>query len=739
MPPVKWTGLSGEVKSSALIGREGVGAITEEGSLAFVVAPIDWWTQKGVDLAFPAPARVLELLGKAELRRFSYEYEPNRWTDGMVPQAVRFPRALVCMACDRLYVRGREVEDRLCRPCQAKGRKGAQLFGARWIMVCHRGHADDVWWTSLAHKDGIGTSGGDRANCSSDQSLYLTTRAKWSRMCTKAGLRGSPILHLNQEEAPPTGRNMYTNGVIGCLECGAASDLSSLRGEQAGARRCRSLDPWGADTDPARCAPHCAWPIMRSSTQIIQVSGASFLDIDRPEAADPGNQSLELPSIGWLADIEADAQADLLRAQVLRQHEPEERKRLAEKFAQSLSIRIRWTIAKPDIAMLAGWLLGESLNNGALRRDALAETSKVPSSYLAEEDFQSRMDEWNVLSGGRVQRDMLAIEPCSMASGAAVSKLSAVGRFREIRVPLGYTRVHAVKTSSSKHPCGNAQDCDQHGQRRGIAEGAVTWLPAHEVFGEGIFVELNPSMVYDVVNAKQSRLRHEGRGAALADDLLTSQRLDLKMLTASSFPLAHTFSHLLIKELAFFSGYSLPSLRERIFVDEEGLRAGILVYTADGDSEGSLGGLVRMARENLMHELIARMIARNSWCPQDPICWESHGLGALGLNSSVCHGCAIVPETSCAHSNLRLDRRLVVDPSFGLQRWLKVPKGRHKKRMEDLALHQQLRSGVSRVLVERHRYQALQQHHLQLSPSRKRRFLFPGSLAPCDFFGLDIL
>jgi hypothetical protein len=184
-------------------------------------------------------------------------------------------------------------------------------------------------------------------------------------------------------------------------------------------------------------------------------------------------------------------------------------------------------------------------------------------------------------------------------------------------------------------------------------------------------------MVHDVIDGKECRSRHDANGAALADDPMTSQRLDLKMLMAPSFPLAHTFSHLLIKELAFFSGYSLPSLRERIYVDEEGHRAGILIYTADGDSEGSLRGLVRMARGDLLNELVARMVTRNSWCPQDPICWESHGLGALGLNCSVCHGCAIVPETSCAHSNLRLDRRLIVDPSFGIQKWVKVPGGRN--------------------------------------------------------------
>ena len=58
----------------------------------------------------------------------------------------------------------------------------------------------------------------------------------------------------------------------------------------------------------------------------------------------------------------------------------------------------------------------------------------------------------------------------------------------------------------------------------------------------------------------------------------------------------HTFSHLLIKEFALISGFSLGSIRERLYLDMDEHRvqsAGILLYTSGASSDGTLGGLVQ--------------------------------------------------------------------------------------------------------------------------------------------------
>ncbi len=97
--------------------------------------------------------------------------------------------------------------------------------------------------------------------------------------------------------------------------------------------------------------------------------------------------------------------------------------------------------------------------------------------------------------------------------------------------------------------------------------------------------------------------------------------------------------------------------------------AGILIYTASGDSDGTLGGLVRQGRPDKLPHLIRKAIVAAQWCSSDPLCIESHGQGLDSLNLAACHACALLPETSCEEFNRLLDRGLVVgtpeNPSHG--------------------------------------------------------------------------
>lgn len=56
------------------------------------------------------------------------------------------------------------------------------------------------------------------------------------------------------------------------------------------------------------------------------------------------------------------------------------------------------------------------------------------------------------------------------------------------------------------------------------------------------------------------------------------------------YAMLHTLSHLLIRELALECGYNAASIRERIYADTAGenQQAGILIYTAAADSDGTL-------------------------------------------------------------------------------------------------------------------------------------------------------
>jgi hypothetical protein len=132
---------------------------------------------------------------------------------------------------------------------------------------------------------------------------------------------------------------------------------------------------------------------------------------------------------------------------------------------------------------------------------------------------------------------------------------------------------------------------------------------------------------------------------------------------APKYVLLHTFAHLLITQLAFDCGYGSASLRERIYCDiDDPSRPmeGILIYTASGDSEGTLGGLVRQGEPDRLPGIILHALSRAQWCSSDPVCIESTGQGSDNANLAACHGCVLVPETSCEQGNRLLDRGIVI-------------------------------------------------------------------------------
>ncbi|GAA3232905.1 hypothetical protein GCM10020256_48580 [Streptomyces thermocoprophilus] len=131
--------------------------------------------------------------------------------------------------------------------------------------------------------------------------------------------------------------------------------------------------------------------------------------------------------------------------------------------------------------------------------------------------------------------------------------------------------------------------------------------------------------------------------------------------------LLHTLAHVLINEWSLDAGYPAASLRERLYADDA--MAGLLVYTATSDSEGSLGGLVAQGEPDRLAETLRSALRRAEWCSADPLCLEAEASGTSGANLAACHACVMLPETSCEHNNVLLDRALLVgtpdDPALG--------------------------------------------------------------------------
>src|SRR5206468_2028283 len=92
----------------------------------------------------------------------------------------------------------------------------------------------------------------------------------------------------------------------------------------------------------------------------------------------------------------------------------------------------------------------------------------------------------------------------------------------------------------------------------------------------------------------------------------------------------HSFAHALMRQLALECGYGMASIRERIYAlpptDPDGPMAGVLLYTAASDSEGTLGGLVSLGHPGELGRHIDAALEAMRLCASDPHCAE-HRVG----------------------------------------------------------------------------------------------------------------
>jgi hypothetical protein len=248
-----------------------------------------------------------------------------------------------------------------------------------------------------------------------------------------------------------------------------------------------------------------------------------------------------------------------------------------------------------------------------------------------------------------------------------ISKVIGVKRLREVRVLTGFTRIFAS---------GDEQEADRE-RIAPIYNERQNWLPAVDVRGEGIFIEINHktlrnwesnNKIKDRASSLQTRYDKEVFERSGGSIEKGSQNITPKML------LIHSLSHALIKQLSLMCGYSSASLRERLYFDDD--MAGILIYTASSDSDGTLGGLVRQANEDNFYKLFMRALRDMLWCSSDPICANSLEAVSDTLNNSACHNCLFLSETSCTHFNRFLDRCMIVgvpeDPSTSFFSGLRI-------------------------------------------------------------------
>nr|WP_268812104.1 DUF1998 domain-containing protein [Aphanizomenon flos-aquae] len=239
------------------------------------------------------------------------------------------------------------------------------------------------------------------------------------------------------------------------------------------------------------------------------------------------------------------------------------------------------------------------------------------------------------------------------------SQVVLAERLREVRALISFTRIQSPGDFIDEGEILTEHLVD-------LSRKNPQWVPASEVKGEGIFIQFNEQKLSQW---EQSQLLqdYQNRAFEAHKQWCKIRSLDPVKITFPGvrYILLHSFAHALMRQMAIECGYNAASLKERIYSkrpQEEGSpMAGVLIYTAAPDSEGTLGGLVSLGEPKKLGYHIDQALEQMQLCTSDPLCAEHTPLkGTTSLHWAACHGCLFSPETSCERGNKYLDRAVLV-------------------------------------------------------------------------------
>lgn len=623
----------GPIRRGELIAPSGVGAMvmTRRG-VSVIIAGLDHWFPSNDTDRFEQSEFVVRDL-RLEMRlgvqhfmlppdnRRPRRGQPNINTSLTIP-VLRFPQVHVCTSCRILQT----IETTDCGKIKCPKCGRGFLEQVPLVAVCENGHLQDFPWREWVHQGGNSACTGD---------LILS----------KSGALGLGAQYVSCKGCKAPGRSLA--GVLGSLGGTTALEAKLDRGREPqdndGQTHCRGSRPWlggfGISGD-------CDRPLQAT----LRTSGNVYFGLQEsslflPEAQDPVQAVEEMRQL-LAQDVDLQARAQIAEA-------------IGEDPVNILRLK-----APEALKGYSSEVIRRALNCISTLEDN-ATTQDQWLSTLRGREYKTLATDQIYPSAESAAPQVLRVVPTNLSDHSALlaksfRRINLVPRLRETRAMSGFSRA----VSNAAMPV-------DYRKRLMWAEQVGPWLPATVVFGEGFFIEFDRSALDDwksrnnVEIEKRIAILSAAHAAVVNDGRAKARDITPELV------LAHTLAHLLINRLVYECGYQAAALRERLYVQPGNGAVALLIYTADGDSDGTLGGLVRLADPARLSRIFEGALNGAAWCSSDPVCQEvgRRGQGPDSCNLAACHSCAMVPETSCENFNKLLDRALVVgtieDPSLG--------------------------------------------------------------------------
>lgn len=632
---------TGDIRRAQLVSPFGVGAMSMlVNGTAVITAGLDHWypTTKedqnyepeefqAHDWRLEEQLQVSEFRLPPDFRPYFKGNSDSRNTGLKVP-ALRFPLVHFCMFCRRLETSTPTRTTRMeCPdPKHDDWKRRPRMAQVPFVMACPKGHLADFPFSAWVHK-----------------SLHPTCRKALRLRFYGGGLEGQVV-------ECECGKRRSLQGIMqgGSKDTGETFLSRDLVGGQGNEFLCKGSAPWLAQDGNGLCGQHVRGALRGAGNVYFpKVESSIYLPVEAGAVPAAVKELLRSPKVqGILDDFHEEAEETGDGVDPIAMHRKLQR-RMPEEVVGDVSVEDFHALYR------------ERFGIGGQARE---EVSAGDVDLLTADDSW-RHPEYEQIRQTPHDDDLTASDP-GVHPGLVnlISRVRSVETLRETRALRGFTRL-------TDTPLGLVEGKQM--LRRRMLDREHDWLPAYVVKGEGIYLELDPEKLHEW----EERPEVQARAQLITDHytVAASNRGLMLRDVRPRFVMMHTLAHLMINELVFACGYSSASLRERLYVsDKPGKEmSGLLIYTAAGDSEGTMGGLVRMSSPNNLHKVLQSSISDATWCYTDPVCMDSgeHGQGTDSCNLAACHGCTLVPETSCEEFNRFLDRGLVVgtfhDPDLG--------------------------------------------------------------------------